>query len=291
MKARDDLEPGFDLIPARRASPLIYAVAHAGRSVPASASAQLQADAATIRSLEDPLVDRLIAGAEGLGANILINRTARAYIDVNRDPEEIDPRLVTGGAWRETPRTRAGLGVVPRLGGDGKTLYRGRLPLDEVRRRIETVHRPYHAALAQLMMVARDVFGLAVLVDWHSMPALAAEAERRRGGLKPDIVLGDRYGQSAALEYSGVVRAAFEGRGQQVAMNRPFAGGYTTQCWARPDEGFHALQVEIDRSVYLEGVTLEPGPRFEALQTDIAVVGQALMTRLESKKAAPESAA
>lgn len=291
MKARDDQGPAFELIPAARPSPLVYAVAHAGLQLPEGVEDQIQANVATVRSLEDPLVDQLIAGADQFGVAVLINRTARAFIDVNRDPEEIDGRLVEGGSWRETPRTKAGLGVVPRLGGDGKTLYRGRLGLEDVRGRIEMVHAPYHAALAQLMLSARAAFGFAVLVDWHSMPSVAAEAERRRGGLKPDIVLGDRHGQSADAEVSGTLRAAFEGRGRRVVMNRPFAGGHTTQCWARPKSGFHAIQVEIDRGLYLDEATLEPGAQFEALRADIAVVGQALAARFKSKKAAPESAA
>ncbi len=291
MKGSDDHGPVFEVIPAQRASPLVFAVAHAGLVFPPGEASRLQANTTTIRSLEDPRVDQLVAGAEATGVAMLVNRTARAFIDVNRDPDEIDGRLVEGGAWRETPRTKAGLGVVPRLGGDGKPLYAGRLSLDEVRSRIETVHTPYHAALAGLMTAARDAFGFAVLVDWHSMPGSAAEAERRRGGLKPDIVLGDRHGLSAASEYSGVVRAGFEARGRRVVMNRPFAGGYTTQQWARPAEGFHAIQVEIDRGLYLDEATLEPGPAFEALRGDIAAVGQVLMARLESKKAAPESAA
>ena len=291
MKASGEQEAVFDLIAAERASPLVYAIAHAGRCIPTIAEGRLQANALTVRSLEDPLVDLLVAGAETLGAALLINRTARAYIDVNRDPDEIDPRLVDGGAWRETLRTKAGLGVVPRLGGDGKALYRGRLSLDEVQGRIEATHAPYHAALAGLMTAAHEAFGYAVLIDWHSMPSAAAEAERRRGGLKPDIVIGDRHGQSAASAYSGVVRAAFERRGRRAVMNRPFAGGYTTQKWARPANGFHALQIEIDRGLYLDEATLEPGPGFDTMRADIAAVGAALMARLESKKAAPESAA
>ena len=291
MKASDDQAAAIELIRAERPTPLVYAVPHAGREMPGGATAQMQANIATVRSLEAPLVDQLVAGADALGAAMLVNRTARAFLDVNRDPGEIDGRLVGDGAWRETPRTKAGLGVVPRLGGDGKPLWRGRLALEDVRSRIAALHGPYHAQLAELMVAARDRFGFAVLVDWHSMPSVAAEAERRRGGLKPDIVIGDRHGQSAAAAYSGTVRAAFEARGRRVVMNRPFAGGYTTQLWARPEDGFHALQIEIDRGLYLDETTLDVGPGFEALRADVEAVGRAVVARLESKKAAPESAA
>ena len=291
MKTDDDLACRFDVVPVQPASPLVFAVAHAGRDLMDIDRDQLQADDATIRSLEDPLVDQLVVGDCRLDAALLINRAARAVVDVNRDPVEIDPRLIEGGSGRETPRTRAGLGVVPRLGGDGKALYRGRLAAAEIQERITKLHLPYHAALAELMRGAHSAFGYAVLVDWHSMPSAAAKAEQARGGVRPHIVIGDRFGRSAAPQVSGVVRAAFEGAGRRVLMNRPFAGGYTTQTWGRPDEGFHAIQIEIDRSLYLDETTVQPGPGFAALVRDISSVARALHGALESKKAAPESAA
>lgn len=291
MKATDGTGPAFELLSATTPSPLIYTVPHAGRLVPASARARLQATEATVRSLEDPLVDDLVAGAGAWGATVLINRTARAFVDVNRDPAERDPRLSSDERGRDTPRTRAGLGVVPRLGGDGRVLYRGRLDPDEIEARIAGVHGPYHAALAELMQAARARFGRAMLIDWHSMPSAAAVAEGRRGGLVPDIVLGDRFGRSAAPEIPGLVRQVFEARGRRVLMNRPFAGGHTTQVWARPEEGFHALQVEINRGLYLDETTLVPTSGLAALKADIEAVSRVLLEALRSKKAAPESAA
>jgi N-formylglutamate amidohydrolase len=291
MKATDGTGPAFELLSATTPSPLIYAVPHAGRLVPASARARLQATEATVRSLEDPLVDDLVAGAGAWGATVLINRTARAFVDVNRDPAERDPRLSSDERGRDTPRTRAGLGVVPRLGGDGRVLYRGRLDPDEIEARMAAVHAPYHAALAELMQAARARFAQAVLIDWHSMPSAAAVAEGRRGGLTPDIVLGDRFGRSAAPEIPGLVRQVFEARGRRVLMNRPFAGGHTTQVWARPEEGFHALQVEINRGLYLDETTLVPTSGLAALKADIEAVSRVLLEALRSKKAAPESAA
>lgn len=293
MKANDERPEGFEVIAADSPSPLIYAAPHPGRFLPSEILDDLQANAETVRSLEDPLIDLLIAGAEAHGAAVLINRTARAYIDVNRDPAELDPDLLITGkpGDRRTPRTRAGLGVVPRLGGDGRPLWRRRFQTEELRARIDRVHAPYHATLAGLMADARARFGRAVLIDWHSMPSAAALAEQRRSGLRPEIVIGDRHGQSAASGLAGVVRAAFEARGRKVVMNRPFAGGYTTQIWARPADGFNALQIEIDRSLYLDEKALEPGPGFEALRRDIDHVGAALSVALETKKAAPESAA
>jgi N-formylglutamate amidohydrolase len=289
---KDTIEAPFRLVTAARPSPLVFAVAHAGRRYPDSARSGLQASEATLRSLEDPLVDQLVAGAERLGASMIICDIARAYVDVNRDPTEIDPALLDNeGRGRDTPRTRVGLGVVPRLGGDARVLHGGRLSSAEVEARLTAVHRPYHVALAGLMCAAREAFGLALLVDWHSMPSSAALAEARRGGLRPDIVIGDRHGQSAAPALGGALRAAFEGLGRRVVMNRPFAGGYTTQTWGRPAEGLHALQVEIDRSVYLDEMTLEPNSGFAALSADVGPLTERLLAVLETKKAAPESAA
>ncbi|MBN8553316.1 MAG: N-formylglutamate amidohydrolase [Caulobacterales bacterium] len=291
MKATDENGPAFDLLVAPDPSPLIYTVPHAGRVIPVSARERLQATETTIRSLEDPLVDELVDGTQTQGATLLVNRTARAVVDVNRDPGELDPGLVSDGIGRDTPRTRAGLGVVPRLGGDGRVLWRGRLDPAEIQARISAVHAPYHAALAGLMQQTRARFGLAVLIDWHSMPAAAAEVEGRRSGLKPDIVLGDRFGQSAEAAITGLIRQAFESRGRRVVMNRPFAGGHTTQVWARPAEGFHAVQIEINRSIYLDEVTLDRTSGLATLQADVNAVSDALLAMLRSKKTAPWSAA
>jgi N-formylglutamate amidohydrolase len=289
---KDTTEAPFRVVRPRRPSPLVFAAAHAGRLYPAGARSALQASEATLRSLEDPLVDQLIAGATTFGVATIVCDVARAYVDVNRDPAEIDPALLDDERQgRETPRTRAGLGVVPRLGGDAKALHRTRLSPGEIEHRIMTVHRPYHAALADLMREAREAFGLALLIDWHSMPSAAAITEARRGGKRPEIVIGDRHGQSTDADLSGALRAAFEGLGRRVVMNRPFAGGYTTQAWGRPAEGLHALQIEIDRSLYLDETTLEPGAGFDALRAEVGPIAERLLAVLETKKAAPESAA
>lgn len=281
----------YRLIRPVRPTPLIYAVAHAGREFPADGRDALQATEMTIRSLEDPLVDALLEGVELLGATILVCRVARAWIDVNRDPAELDPALLDGPGGRDSPRTRAGLGLIPRLGGDARPLYRRKLTGPEVEARLATVHRPYHAALGALLDEAREAFGQAVLVDWHSMPSAAAVLEGRRGGMRPDIVVGDRHGASTASTWSGALRSAFEERGRRVLLNRPFAGGHTTQAFGRPTAGMHAVQVEIDRSLYLDEASLEPTTRFGVLQADIAAVTSALTARLHEKKAAPGGAA
>lgn len=284
--------PPFEVIRPDRFTPLIYAVAHAGRTLPDDGAEALQASQETIRSLEDPLVDQLVAGAEALGVTVVLCRISRAHIDVNRDPAEIDPELLSEpGGGKLTPRTRAGLGVVPRLGADARRLHRRRLSLDEVQTRIDSVHAPYHQTIEALMGEARAAFGRALLVDWHSMPSSAATAEARRGGMRPDIVIGDRHGQSAAGDLAGVLRAGFESVGRRVLMNRPFAGGYTTQSKGRPDKGLHALQVEIDRSLYLDETVLEATDGLGGLRAEIQSVTRRLQAALEPKKTAPGGAA
>lgn len=292
MKDTTDTPVAYRIVRPACPSPLVYAVAHAGRAYPDEARTALQATQATLRSLEDPLVDQLVAGTEDYGATILVCEIARALVDVNRDPAELDPAVMDDDRrGLVSPRTRAGLGVVPRLGGDARVLHRRRLAAHEIEGRIADVHKPYHAALADLMEGARQAFGFALLVDWHSMPSAASVGEARRGGVKPDIVIGDRHGQSAGSELAGALRAAFEAVGRRVVMNRPFAGGFTTQTWGRPADGFHALQVEIDRGLYLEEAGLEPSAGFERLRADIRAVSARLAAVAETKKAAPESAA
>src|SRR5690606_26065811 len=163
--------------------------------------------------------------------------------------------------------------------GRGAPIYDRRLSLAEARARIAAVHAPYHAALAELMETARARFGVAILVDWHSMPSQAGEAERRRTGRPAEIVLGDRHGSACARTVSATLRQLFEQAGWRVSLNQPYAGGYTTQLWGRPAEGFHAVQVEIDRSLYLDEATLAPGPGFERTQRRIARVIEAFAGR------------
>lgn len=280
MKDCDGADPAFRVLRPVRATPLVFAVAHAGRVIPDDGRDALQATEATLRSLEDPLVEALLAGVESQGVAVVLCRVARAYIDVNRDPHDLDPALIEGGGGRESARTRAGLGLVPRLGGDARALHRRRLTGAEIQARIDTVHAPYHAALSGLLTEAHGRFGQACLVDWHSMPSAAAVLEGKRGGLRPDIVIGDRHGQSAASTVSGALRAAFERQGRRVLMNRPFAGGHTTQAFGRPSQGRHALQVEMDRALYLDEATLKPNAGFDRLQADIAQVTSDLLARL-----------
>ncbi|HYE44052.1 MAG TPA: N-formylglutamate amidohydrolase [Caulobacteraceae bacterium] len=254
-------------------SPLVFSSPHSGRVYPEDMMAASTLDGADIRRSEDALVDGLVERCAGYGAALVLCRVARAYVDVNRDPWEMDPSMfadeLPAAAKSSTARVAAGLGAVPRVVGEGREIYGRKLRFAEADARIQRVHRPYHLALAGLIDEAHARFGHAVLVDWHSMPSAAGAAEARKGRPKPDMVLGDRHGASCAPPLTRLVKRELEAAGYVVALNRPYAGGWTTQLHGRPEAGFHALQVEIDRGLYLDERTLEPRPGFARLRDDL----------------------
>lgn len=290
--------------PAEPQSPLVFAVPHAGQVFPADLLRSSPLTPQVLRSIEDAAVDQLVAGAGGLGIPTLICRIARAYVDVNRDPAALDPRLIDGLAGRphaaDAARVAAGLGVIPRQLGPGRAIHRHRISLAEAQARLEAVHAPYHAALDRLVARARARFGLAVLIDWHSMPAEAAEAEARRGAVKPDMVLGDLFGAACAPGLTRTVAEALRALGYAVALNRPYAGGYVTRRIGRPEKDCHALQIEIDRSLYWDATALRPHAGFDRLKADLdrlisTLAGQDWPRLLDGaglkKKAAPDPGA
>jgi len=278
-------EAAFTLLAPNAPGPFVFASPHSGDVYPADMGTAPDLDEAGLRSAEDALVDRLIAPGQALGAALLLARLGRAWVDLNRDPDDLDPVLIEGLEGRTgSPRAAAGYGVIPRLTGDGRPLYDRRLGADEAAARIARAHAPYHAALDQLMRAAHARHGVAILVDWHSMPARATQGN---GGARgPDVVLGDRHGSSCAADLTRRLRRAFEALGWRVALNQPYSGGWTTQRWGRPAEGFHAVQIELNRALYLDEATLEPGPGWsrcaagvrrviESLLTDPAALGRA----------------
>ncbi|MDI1327863.1 MAG: N-formylglutamate amidohydrolase [Brevundimonas sp.] len=254
----------------------VFASPHSGDLYPTDMDADPALTEASLRSAEDALVDQLIAsGVEG-GAALVLGRLGRAYVDLNRDPADLDPALIEGlGEGTGSARTAAGYGVIPRLSGDGQPLYARRLTLAEARERIARVHAPYHAALDEQMRAARARHGEAVLVDWHSMPARATQAS---GGARgPDVVLGDRHGSSCEAGLTRRLRRGFEALGWRVALNQPYAGGWTTQTWGRPDEGFHAIQIELNRALYFDEAARTPSAGWSRTQKGVARVIAALL--------------
>jgi len=272
-------EPVFEIVdPPVLQSPLVFSSPHSGRRYAEAFVAASRLDVATLRRSEDAYVEELFAAARIVGAPLLHAHVPRAFIDLNREPFELDPRLFDGPlphyANTRSLRVAAGLGTVPRVVADAREIYPGRLPVSEALRRIELVYRPYHAALCALMERARSRFGVAILVDCHSMPSasaresVAAGRDRRR----LDFVIGDRYGASAAREIVDGVETRLKNRGYLVQRNRPYAGGYITEHFGRPAAGWHALQIEISRSLYMDETTLTKKPEFQVIAGHISEI-------------------
>jgi N-formylglutamate amidohydrolase len=272
IQSDGELSPPFEIVePPRWRAPIIFNSPHSGTVYPTEMGGDPDLPEASLRSAEDALVDRLIASGVDHGATVVLARLGRAWLDLNRDPADLDPALIEGvGDGTVSARTAAGYGVIPRLTGDGRALYDRRLTLDEARDRIARTHRPWHRALAEGMEAARARHGEAVLVDWHSMPARATEGV---GGARgPDVVLGDRHGSSCSAGLTRRLRRSFEALGWRVALNQPYAGGWTTQIWGRPSEGFHAIQIELNRALYFDETVRAPGPGWSRTEKGVARV-------------------
>ncbi|HEX8263267.1 MAG TPA: N-formylglutamate amidohydrolase [Allosphingosinicella sp.] len=269
-----DSDPPFRRLgPARPGSPVVLSVPHAGRAYSDRLLAAARLSRARLESLEDRLVDRLVWRAVEAGAVALIADSPRAEIDLNRDERELDPAMVLprppAEATVESPRTRGGLGLIPaRIAGSG-AIWRQRIAAAEVSRRIERIHRPYHEAIEAELRAAKARFGVAVLLDCHSMPPRGA------GGEAP-VVLGDRHGDSMAEALVTAAERAVREAGFKVARNAPYAGGHITERHGRPVRGIHALQLELDRSLYLAPDLRSSGPGFDRTARLIAAVAQAL---------------
>lgn len=262
------MEPFRLIRPRMHKTAAIFASPHSGRAYPADFVAASRLSPLVLRSSEDAYVDRLIETAPEHGAPVLLANLPRAYVDLNRGADELDPKLVEGvpSGVRGNARIAAGLGVIPRVVAGGREIYHGRLSLAEARARIKAVHVPYHEALAGLIARSKALFGEAVLFDMHSMPSEALAASRLRKGRAADVVIGDLYGASASEEMTALAEAAFRAEGLVVARNAPFAGAHVARRHGRPARGQHVIQIEIARSLYLDEARIEPSPDFPAFQ-------------------------
>lgn len=276
LPGRDLAAPYVLIEPLRRTSALVFSSPHSGRRYPLAFLDSSRVGLPSLRRSEDAYVDELFAGAALYGAPVLSATIARAFVDLNRDESELDPDMFHGvprlHPTSQSPRVQAGLGVVPRVAGDGQDIYRGRMAFDEAARRIAQVHRPYHAVLSRLLEEAHTLFGCAILVDCHSMPSSV------RGPNNPDVVLGDRFGASCHPAVTALAEAALRKMGYRVARNTPFAGGHTTQTYGRPSRRTHALQIELNRSLYLDERTMERTSGFLRVRADMARLAEALAT-------------
>ncbi len=259
--------------PVRQTVPFAFASPHSGRHYPASLLSRSRLDAITLRRSEDAFVDELFAGAVGLGAPLLAAQFPRAWLDVNRGIGELDTAMFDGALRvpvdAPTPRVTAGLGVIPRIVRDGAEIYRGKLDRSEAGLRLEQLYKPYHQALAAMMAQTRARFGVAVLIDCHSMPSALSV---------PDIVLGDRYGASAAPALTARAEDAFAREGFSVSRNTPYAGGHSTVQYGRVASGSHALQIEVNRALYLDEDRITKRPSFESVRARLTRVLEHLTT-------------
>ena len=266
-------------LPRRRTTSVVFSSPHSGRQYPPEFLAASALDELSIRSSEDAFVDRLFSAVPGFGAPLIAAHAPRAFIDLNRAAEELDPALVEGvPRTAHNPRISSGLGVIPRVVSNGRPIYRGKIARAEAEARIAAHWRPYHTRLRMLVEDSLTLFGEAILVDCHSMPHEAIEQAGTPGTPRPDVVLGDRFGAAAAPEIVERIEAAFAGAGLRVARNTPFAGAYIAQAYGRPSRGAHVVQVEIDRALYLDERRVEPSAGFEAFR--------ALMTSVAAEIAA-----
>ena len=267
--------------PERPCSPVVLSVPHAGRDYSPDLLRSARLPRATLELLEDRLVDRLVWRAVEAGATAFVACAPRAEIDLNRDEREVDPGLIAPppppSALLQSARSRGGIGLIPsRIAGLG-AIWNARIPQAELDRRLERIHRPYHEAIESALAAARERFGAAVLLDCHSMPPRGAGP----GGMPHHgVVFGDRFGTSAGRHLVEAAVAASRALGYRTACNTPYAGGYIVARHGRPETGVHALQIEIDRSTYLEPELRAPGPGFATACRLIEDVVQTLEAHL-----------
>jgi N-formylglutamate amidohydrolase len=274
--------PAFEvMMPATVTVPLVFNSPHSGAIYPPAFLAASRLDPLTLRKSEDCFVDELFGSATTFGAPLLRAHFPRAFLDVNREPYELDPRMFEGRLPSfinaRSMRVAGGLGTIARIVGDQQEIYARKLPVADALERIEGLYKPYHRALRQLLQDQHRRFGLAVLIDCHSMPSTGAHREE---GQRADIVLGDRFGTSAAPFFVDLVEEALRGRGYRVGRNRPYAGGFITEHYGNPANSIHAVQIEINRGLYMDERTLTKTSSFAALKADLDTMMATLVTAL-----------
>ena len=258
-------------IPKNPHSCAVFSSPHSGTEYPSAFMATTQLDSMAIRSSEDAFVDELFSNAPIFGAPLLTAKVPRAFVDLNRAPDELDPALVRGARVSVVnPRIVAGLGVIPRVVGNGQVIRSGKISLMEAGHRLTHYYHPYHQALAQLIDAQVQGFGMAILIDCHSMPKEALNAAPMINGVKPDIVIGDRFGASSDRWVTDAIHDIFHAAGFIVARNAPFAGGYITQHYGRPSRNIHAVQIEINRTVYMDEGRIEKLAHFDIVRQKLS---------------------
>lgn len=268
-----DNSPYRVAMPGVRNTSVVFSSPHSGRDYPWEFLQNSILDERTIRSSEDAFVDLLFSDAPAMGAPLLLAKVPRAYVDLNRSADELDPALIKGvPKLAHNPRISSGLGVVPRVVANGKAIQLGKITMDDARARLAQCWTPYHTRLQALLNEARASFGEAILIDCHSMPHEALETVSRPGMPRADVVIGDRFGASARSDIVEAIEVAFRAAGLRVVRNAPFAGAYVTQHYGRPSRNQHAVQIEIDRGLYMNERMVRPNGNFQTVRRLIASV-------------------
>jgi N-formylglutamate deformylase len=275
---KDELDPPFEIRePEEIRGPVLFNSPHSGRVYPRNFLIASRLDLVTLRRSEDSFVDDLVAGVVRRGYPLMLAHFPRCYVDVNREPYELDPRMFEGRlpsfANTRSMRVAGGLGTVARVAGDAQEIYDRRLSVDDALRRIETLYKPYHRALRRLFTRIHRDFGAAMLIDCHSMPSAAGPRDERPRG---DIVLGDRYGTSCVAAVAETAEATLKGLGYSVSRNKPYAGGFITEHYGNPATGLHSLQLEVNRALYMDERRYECTASFARLAADLETLADCL---------------
>jgi N-formylglutamate amidohydrolase len=291
---RDELDPPFEIIePAGCAAPVVFNSPHSGSTYPRDFLSTSRLDIETLRRSEDSFVDDLITGVVKRGFPMMRAHFPRCFVDVNREPYELDPRMFEGRlpsfANTRSMRVAGGLGTVARVVGDAQEIYDQRIPVDDALARIESLYKPYHRALRRLFTKLHRDFGAAILVDCHSMPSTAGHRDDRP---RPEFVLGDRYGTSCTAAVAETVEKTLRAMGYSVSRNKPYAGGFITEHYGNPAAGLHAIQLEINRGLYMDERRYARSPDFGKLAADLEILaarlGEIPLEELRPYRAAAE---
>lgn len=268
------------LKPVRQTVPVAFASPHSGTDYPEGFVRASQLDFATLRRSEDAFVDELFEAAPRYGAPLLRALFPRAFIDPNREPFELDPAMfedeLPSYANTQSSRVAAGLGTIARVVSTGQEIYGGKLRFEDASERINGYYKPYHRAQQRMIEDAKAQFGGALLVDCHSMPSIGGPMDPDAGRGRADFVLGDCFGQSCAPIAIETAERALRAHGHAVARNKPFAGGFTTRNYGRPESGVHVLQIEINRALYMDERAIQRNGGFDRLKRQIEDVIAAL---------------
>ncbi len=287
------LERPFEIVPpATHSAPFVFNSPHSGRTYLKAFLESSRLELHGLRRSEDTFVEQLFAPVSGLGATLMHANFPRAYLDVNREPYELDPALIEeqlpGYANTQSVRVVGGLGTIARVVAESEEIYREPLSLAEVLARINQLYKPYHSALGGLLDAYIQDFGVAVLIDCHSMPSSPLF---ETGSARPDFVLGDRFSTSCNPELTRFVAEQLKSMGYVVAFNKPYAGGFITEHYGRPREGRHALQIEVNRSLYMDESKYARSKNFDALRQDISRLAEAMIAMTPALFDVPRAAA